>query len=131
LLESDEFELVASILSVDLDSFNGDALAGPTQFVSATICDLGVVFLRWITRKGRTPAPQDIENVREMGIVFEELIEICQLNRMEFDEATKPKFHDLIDRVFKLVPCTVMGSFTAKMKLLLFLFHSQPCPSVS
>jgi hypothetical protein len=62
-----------------------------------------------------------------MGILFEELVEICQLSRMEFDEATKPKFHKLINRLFKLVPCTVMGLFTAKMKLLLFHSHSCHC----
>jgi hypothetical protein len=43
---------------------------------------------------------------------------------MEFEAATKPAFRESIYQVFELVPCTVMGSFTAKMKLFLFLFYS-------
>jgi hypothetical protein len=125
LLESDEFELLAAILSLNLMNFRVDELTGPELLVSECICDLGVAFLSWIKKRPGQPSTHEVERVRELGVVFEELIEMCILNRIAFNETTKAKFHELIDGVFKAVPCYVMGSFAPKMKLLLFLFHSQ------
>jgi hypothetical protein len=121
LLESDEIGLILSILSLVLSEFDPATAKGSIRFIAENIVNLVITFMH-------NPGRSDFGKVKEMALGMEDLVDLCS-EGATLTEETKPKFWDIINSVFRLVPCDVMGSLTPKMNLLLLLYHAQPAPA--
>jgi hypothetical protein len=112
LLETDSVELIMSILSSDLMRFNIEGVSEQLQFLAADIIDLFIVF------RHHEQLP-DLEKAREMALTFEAVVEDALLDVPTIDELEKKRILDDLRRLWTLVPCSMAGSFAAKMNLLL------------
>jgi hypothetical protein len=63
--------------------------------------------------------PPDLEKTREIALTFETLVEMAVVDPSIVEEEEKRRFLEELQKIWGLVPCSMAGSFAAKMNLLL------------